>query len=90
VLARPELKIRRSLRQQHLQLIRNHADVVSPTRALRVAKDPGDDKFPECADTARANYLLTGNQRQFPRFWKKTKAIAPREFIGIVAPHMIP
>jgi hypothetical protein len=28
----------------------------------------------ECADTARADYLLTGNQRHYPRFWKKTKA----------------
>jgi putative PIN family toxin of toxin-antitoxin system len=90
VLARPELQIRRGLRQQLLQLIKNHAQLVTPARALQVAKDPDDNKFLECADAARADYLVTGNQRHFPKFWKNTKIITPREFIGIVAPHFIP
>jgi fatty-acyl-CoA synthase len=38
---------------------------------------------------ARADYLVTENQRHFPRFWKKTKVITSREFISIVAPHLI-
>jgi putative PIN family toxin of toxin-antitoxin system len=89
VLARPELKIRRGLHQQLLQLIKNHAQLVRPARTLQIAKDPGDDKFLECADVARADYLVTGNQRHFPKFWKKTKVITSREFISIVAPHLI-
>jgi putative PIN family toxin of toxin-antitoxin system len=89
VLARPELKIRKGLRQQLLDLVKNHAQIVSPSRPLRVAKDPDDDKFLECADAARADYLVTGNQRHFPKFWKKTKVITSREFISIVAPHLI-
>jgi uncharacterized protein len=89
VLARPELRIRKGLRLQLLQLIKNHAQVVKPTRPLHAAKDPSDDKFLECADAARADYLVTGNQRHFPRFWKKTKVITSREFISIVAPHLI-
>jgi hypothetical protein len=32
---------------------------------------------------------VTGNQKHFPTFWKKTKVITPREFISIVAPHLI-
>jgi len=87
VLARPEFKIRSGLRQQLLQLIRNRAQLVNPMRALQVAKDPDDNKFLECADVARVDYLITGNQRHFPRFWKKTKVITSREFISIVAPH---
>ena len=90
VLARPELKIREGLRLQFLDLIRNHARIVNPMRPLQVAKDPDDNKFLECADAARADYLLTGNQRHFPPFWKKTKVITSREFISIVAPHLIP
>ena len=89
VLARPELKIRRGLRQQLLQLIKNHAQLVRTGRPLQVAKDPDDDKFLECADAAGADYLVTGNQRHFPKFWKKTKVITSREFLGIVAPHLI-
>jgi putative PIN family toxin of toxin-antitoxin system len=89
VLSRPELKIRKGLREQLLQLVKNHARLVRPAHALRVAKDLGDDKFLECADAARADYLVTGNQRHFPKFWKKTKVITSREFISIVAPHLI-
>ena len=90
VLARPEFKIRRGLRQQLLQLIKNHALLVNPARALQVARDPDDNKFLECADAARVDYLITGSQRHFPKFWKKTKIITSREFISIVAPHFIP
>jgi uncharacterized protein len=89
VLSRPEFKIRRGLRQQLLQLIRNRAQLVKPARVIQVANDPDDDKFLECADASRADYLITGNQRHFPPFWKKTKVITSREFIGIVAPHFI-
>jgi putative PIN family toxin of toxin-antitoxin system len=90
VLARREFKIRKGLRQQLLQFIKNHTQLVTPARPLQVAKDPDDNKFLECADAARADYLVTGNQRHFPRFWKQTKVVTSREFIGIVAPHLIP
>jgi uncharacterized protein len=89
VLARPELKIRKGLRLQLLQLIRNRSHLVRLVRPLRIAKDPDDDKFLECAEAARADYLVTGNQRHFPKFWKKTKVITSREFIGIAAPHLV-
>jgi putative PIN family toxin of toxin-antitoxin system len=89
VLSRPEFKIRKGLRQQLLQLIRNRSNLVVPSRRLEVAGDPDDNRFLECADTARADYLITGNLKHFPRFWKKTKIITPREFIGLVAPHLI-
>ena len=90
VLWRPELRIRKGLRRQLLQLIRNHSQLLIPPHLLRVTKDPDDDKFLECADAARADYLVTGNQRHFPKFWKKTKVITPREFVSVVAPHLIP
>ena len=89
VLARPELRIRKGLQHQLLQLIRNHSSVVSPTRRLEVTKDPADNIFLECADRARADYLVTGNQKHFPKFWKKTKIITSRESIALAAPHLI-
>ena len=90
VLARPELRIRKGFRQQLLQLIKNHSYTAAPTRRLEVTADPDDNIFLECADAARGDYLVTGNQRHFPRFWKKTKVITSRELISIVAPHLIP
>jgi putative PIN family toxin of toxin-antitoxin system len=90
VLARPRMDIRKGARQQMLQLIRNRAYRVTPARRLEVTTDPDDNIFLECADAARADYLVTGNLRHFPKFWKKTKVITSREFISIVAPHLIP
>ncbi len=88
VLARPELRIRRSLRQQLLQLIRNQTRLVVPSRLSQITTDPADNIFLECADAARADYVITGNERHFPRFWKSTKVISSREFLNIIAPHL--
>jgi putative PIN family toxin of toxin-antitoxin system len=89
VLSRPELSIRRGLRQQLLQLIKNHSHLVVPSRPLEVTSDPDDNIFVECADAARADYLITGNRKHFPPFWKCTKVITAREFVGLAAPHLI-
>jgi putative PIN family toxin of toxin-antitoxin system len=89
VLGRPELRIRKRPRQQLLQLIENRGYTVVPAGRLEVAVDPDDNIFLECADAAHADYLITGNLRHFPRFWKKTKIITPREFITLAAPHLI-
>jgi uncharacterized protein len=44
--------------------------------------------FMGCADAARTDYLVTGNQRHFPSFWKKTKVISSSESLSIIAPHL--
>jgi len=89
VLLRRELQISKGTRQQFLQLVRSRSYVVKPWRPLQAAKDSNDNKFLECADAARADYLVTGNLRHFPRFWKKTKVITSREFLSVVAPHLV-
>jgi len=90
VLSRPELKIRKGLRQQFLQRIKDNSHLVSPSRQIRVTRDPDDNVFLECADAARADFLVTGNLRHFPRFWKQTKIVTSREFITLIAPHVVP
>ncbi len=89
VLARKELQISRGLRLQMLQLIRNRSHLITPSRSLTVTSDPHDTIFLECADSARADYIITGNSRHFPAFWKQTKVITAREFITLAAPHLI-
>ena len=89
VLGRPELGIRKGIRQQLIQLIKNHSHTVSPLRQLNVTSDPDDNIFIECADAARADYLITGNQKHFPTYWKCTKIVTSREFINIAAPHLL-
>ena len=63
--------------------------VVTPKYRLHVTSDPDDNIFVECADAARADYLVTGNVRHFPEFWKATKVISSREFLGIAGPHLL-
>ena len=48
MLARPELQIRKGLRQQLLQLIEKNTRSVTPTRRLQVTSDPDDNIFLEC------------------------------------------
>jgi predicted nucleic acid-binding protein len=69
--------------------MRNRCHLVTPSRRLSVASDPDDNKFLECADAGRVDYLITGNQRHFPRVWKKTAVITSREFIDLTAPHLL-
>jgi putative PIN family toxin of toxin-antitoxin system len=88
VLARPELGIRKGRQRQLLELIENRAHLVRPSREVRAASDPGDDMFLECADEARADYLVAGNLRPFPEFWKATKIVNAREFVSLAAPHL--
>lgn len=90
VLARPELAIRKGLRRQLLDLLRKRAIHVNPRRNLLVTPDPADNIFLECAEAARADYLITGNLRHFPPFWKSTKIISPRAFLSLAAPHLLP
>lgn len=88
VLSRRELGLRRGPRQQLFQLIRNRAHVVRPTRILSVTPDPDDNVFLECAEAARADYLVTGNLRHYPAFWKSTKVINPGDFLTLITPHL--
>jgi len=87
VLMRP--RINKGERLRLLQLIKNRSYIVTPSRHLAVASDPDDNIFIECADAARPDYLITGNQRHFPAFWKGTKIITSREFLSLAAPHLI-
>ncbi len=61
-----------------------------PLARSRLTSDPDDNIFVECADAARADFLITGNRKHFPAFWKNTKIVTPREFVSLVAPHLIP
>ena len=87
VLKRPELGLRRGRRLQLLQFIENHVRKIHPKREVSAAADPSDDKFLECAEAARADYLVTGNLKHFPRYWRSTKIVTSREFLEILSPH---
>ena len=63
--------------------IRSTATLVQPKRTLTQAKDEPDNRFLECAETAQADFLITGNTRHFPHRWAETIILTPRAFIDL-------
>jgi hypothetical protein len=51
---------------------------VRPTERVAACSDPDDDIFLECAQAARADYLVTGNLKHFPVSWAATRIVTPR------------
>ncbi len=88
VLSRPELRIPANEQLLLMNLITGSARIVVPKRKLALCADPDGDIFLECAEAARADYLITANARRFPRFWQNTKIINARELLEIIAPHL--
>ena len=68
-----------------LRAIRRSADLVHPQESLHVTQDPEDNKVLECAVSAGADYVVTGNLRDFPAHFQGIKVVSPREFQSILA-----
>jgi putative PIN family toxin of toxin-antitoxin system len=46
--------------------------LISPTHTLTECLHEADNRFLECAEAAQADYLVTSNQRHFPKAWEGT------------------
>jgi uncharacterized protein len=53
-----------------MRLLRKAAILVVPSERLSVTFDPDDNKVLECALEARAEYVVTGNVRDYPDNFK--------------------
>ncbi|MGH7815441.1 MAG: putative toxin-antitoxin system toxin component, PIN family [Candidatus Binataceae bacterium] len=86
VLSRDKFKLPSELLAKSLARVRAAAQLVVPRRSVAAASDPADNRFLECAEAARAGYLITGNRRHFPLRWGRTRVVNAREFIALAAP----
>ncbi|HXW16532.1 MAG TPA: putative toxin-antitoxin system toxin component, PIN family [Terriglobia bacterium] len=84
VIRRPRLCFDARVVTAALQAIRAKALWVRPEETVRACPDPDDDIFLECAQAARAPYLVTGNPKHFPTVWHDTQIVTPRQFFQIV------
>jgi len=79
------LGVRRPLIGKIVNLLRKEAELV-PTSALpSISPDPGDDPFCACAETGRADFILTLNPRDFPQSLLSARVIRPGERIPTTA-----
>lgn len=64
-----------------LLMVAAEANLVTPTRTLDESRREPDNRFLECAETADAHYVVTGNLRHFPDRWKKTRIVNARQLL---------
>ncbi len=87
VLRRPRLKLTPAKIDDTLRLIGAAARMVHPMHTLTISSHDSDNRFYECADAARAAFLITGNAKDFSKDYGPTKIISPRGFVDeILAP----
>ena len=84
VLRRPRLDIQPGKATNALTRIREAGLVVIPTFRVTAARDPDDNIFLECAQAAEAEYLVTGNLKDFPGVWETARIVTAREFMEVI------
>lgn len=65
-LQRPRFRRIQEAIQPTLEFVRKNGLWVRTTDSVRVCRDPDDDIFLECAQTAGASWLVTGNVQDSP------------------------
>ena len=83
VLFREKLKLDPRESNRILDFMRDHCELVRPLFHIHACKDPDDDKFLDCAAAAGADYIITGNKRDFPTTPSKPLIVSPREFLAL-------
>jgi putative PIN family toxin of toxin-antitoxin system len=82
VLRYPRLKFQAKEVARFLARLRRSRVLVMPTRKVSASPDEADNRFLECAEAARADFLVTGNKKHFPQRWKTTEVVNTRELLG--------
>jgi len=65
VLARPKFDFPPAEINALLAMFRSKGELFEPAESL-ISPDPRDRKFLDCAHAARADFIVTGNKRDFP------------------------
>lgn len=86
VLHYPRLKLDPARIRAFLSDIGNSGELVRRRRTLNISRDESDNRFYECAEAGKADFLITGNIQHFPVHHKGTKVLTPREFIELIGP----
>lgn len=81
VLRRPRFGFEPRKIGSFLVLFKSRSKLVSPKKSLNICQnDFSDNRFLECAETAKAEFLITGNKSHFPLRYKNIIVVTPREF----------
>ena len=65
-----------------LEGIEEAAEVAAPRSTLTVSPDDADNRLLECAQATQADFLVTGNRKDFPASHYRTRIVSAREFLA--------
>jgi predicted nucleic acid-binding protein len=80
-----KLGVRRSLIGKIVNLLGEEAELVAVAKLPDISPDPGDDPFCACAETGRADFIVTLNPKDFPQSLLSAHVIKPSESIPTTA-----
>ncbi len=85
VLARPKFSISKAELNAVMAMFRDKAVFLTPGYFQAVSPDPADTKFLHCALAAQADFIVTGNKRDFPDGpYGATKIVAAGELLDVI------
>lgn len=73
-----------ALSVQYYLLLAKAGPFFVPEAVLAESPDESDNRFYECAHAARADYLITGNLKDFPSTYGPTKIVNARQFLELL------
>ena len=74
------LRVRPNLIGRVVNLIRERAEKVKVHASAQISPDPKDDAFCLCAESGKADFVITLNPKDFPQARLKTRVLLPSEF----------
>lgn len=85
VLAYPKLQAVIGDADELIDLLALAAFVVTPTQAVKLVRDPDDDRLIEAALAAHADVIVTGDQDLLTLgYVEQTQILTPREFLEVL------
>lgn len=83
VLSRRKLAGISAMATELLASLERSAVTVETGEPVRASVDEDDNRFLECLDAARAEFLITGNLRHYPEVWGTARIVNARTFLSL-------
>jgi uncharacterized protein len=84
VLTRSDLGLDPRRMAKFMKDFRKVALLVVPRVRVSAARDTDDNMVIECALEARADFVVTGNTRDFPLSFRGVRIVTPRDFLVVL------
>jgi putative PIN family toxin of toxin-antitoxin system len=86
VLARPKFAFPADEIEALMAILRDNGELFEPEESGAASPDPADTKFLQCAQAAQADFIITGNKRDFPgKTYGRARVVSAGELLDQIA-----